>query len=156
MSASAGWEPERQRRALRLMGIELPVFRARRPASPAAEAGPASALATRAKSAPLPMAASARESVRPRLRILGLSQIVRDDALFGGIVRSLGVPARAAVFGAPADEAEGAALAALAFGPGHEGVPTVPGLQVLRTDPRAKRTAWQSTLRPLAALMRRS
>ena len=47
----------------------------------------------------------------------------------------------------------GSDLPALGFG---TGAPDLPGLQALRADPRAKRTAWQAVLRPLAARVRKS
>ena len=123
MSAAARWDPERQRRALRLMGIEPPAFRtARAPAKPEAAGG-------------------------ARLRIVGIAEPSHRDALLAAIVRSLGVSMREVAFGAGPD------LPALAFG---TGVPDLPGLQALRADPRAKRTAWQAVLRPLAARVRKS
>ena len=148
MNAAGRWDPERQRRALRLMGIEPLSFRAALPA-PAARATPAPQ--------PVPVASSANAGpaapARARLRIAGLSEIARADALLGGIVRSLGLSARHLVFG---EARPGVDLPALAFGPGHVDLPTLPGLAALRADPRAKRTAWQAVLRPLAGRMRKS
>jgi len=46
-------------------------------------------------------------------------------------------------------------LPTLAFGPA-QGDARLPSLAALRADPRAKRTAWQETLRPLARRMQKS
>ena len=136
------------------MGIEPPVFRtaAVRSAPAAAPAiGPQTTVRSKshpatARSTPVPAAA------RPRLRILGLSEVARDDALLGGILRGLGVSARETVFGSERAGSDGT-LPTLAFGPGHGDRPALPGLAALRADPRAKRTAWRDTLRPLAGRM---
>ena len=151
MSAAARWDPERQRRALSLMGIEPLAFRAmaaRAPApsraAPTATAAPAAAAAA----APKPAAAG-----RKRLRVVGLSEIARDDGLLSAILRSLRLSPDQVVF---RDVAEDSPLPALHFGPGSDDGSSLPGLSALRADPRAKRTAWQAVLRPLALRMRRS
>ena len=155
MSAAARWEPERQRGALRLMGIEPPVFRGA--LVPRAAVEPAPARVRTSTPAPIPASRSkpVAETGRPRLRILGLSEIARDDALLGCILRGLKVRPHEAVFGPDPSGPEGA-LPALAFGPGHGAGSALPGLTVLRADPRAKRTAWQETLRPLRVRMLKS
>ena len=154
MTAAARWEPERQRRALRLMGIEPPVFRAGLVLRPPPGTAPAPAAVPK-RTLAAPRSEPVPEARRPRLRILGLSQIARDDALLGGILRSLKIHASEAVFGQDRSDSE-AALPTLAFGPGHGDGPVLPGLSALRADPRAKRTAWQETLRPLRVRMLKS
>jgi len=142
VNAAARWEPSRQRRALRLMGIEPPAFRA-------ASAVPnRDAAAPPAPPTPAPVAAA-------RLRIEGLSSIAAADGLLAGILRSLGVSVGEVAFGAGPPGAD-AALPTLAFGPAQGDSPRLPSLAALRADPRAKRTAWQATLRPLARRMQKS
>jgi DNA polymerase III psi subunit len=148
VNAAARWEPARQRRALRLMGIEPPVFRA----------APARVdRASLASPAPAPARASAPVTIAgpARLRIMGLSAIAAADGLLAGILRSLGVSAREVAFDAGSSGPDDSALPTLAFGPA-QGDARLPSLAALRADPRAKRTAWQETLRPLARRMQKS
>ena len=141
MNTAARWEPAHQRRALRLMGIEPLVFRA------------APAVADRASAAP-PAPAPATVAGPARLRIIGLSAIAAADGLLAGILRSLGVSVREVAFDAGSSGLD-SALPTLAFGPA-QGDARLPSLAALRADPRAKRTAWQETLRPLARRMQKS
>jgi len=84
-----------------------------------------------------------------------LSGVAAEDPLLRGILRSLGVAMGEVVFAAEAGETT-PALPPLHFGKSGMDVPSLPGLALLRADPRAKRTAWQETLRPLAGRMRKS
>ena len=146
MNAEARWEPARQRRALRLMGIEPPVFRS------------APALVDRASMAspaPAPAPVPATVAGPARLRIMGLSAIAAADGLLAGILRSLGVSVREVAFDAGSSGPDESDLPTLAFGPA-QGDARLPSLAALRADPRAKRTAWQETLRPLARRMQKS
>ena len=144
MNAAARWEPARQRRTLRLMGIEPPVFR-----SAPARVDRASLASPAPAPVPVTVAGPAR------IRIMGLSAIAAADSLLAGILRSLGVSAREVAFDAASSGPDDSALPTLAFGPA-QGDARLPSLAALRADPRAKRTAWQETLRPLARRMQKS
>jgi DNA polymerase III psi subunit len=133
VSVAARWEPARQRRALQLMGIELPP---RRPARPSA--APTSAPAH-------PIAGCAR------LRIVGVAPPIAGDALLGGVLRALALRIQDVAWNGDAEPA----LPAIAFGNGVAGAVALPPVAEFRASAQAKRRAWQE-LRALARRVRKS